>query len=173
MLIELFYPQRPYSLIAAINRVSLATGGLSNAIAAAGADYNGHRVHVDFTTHRSWAATYTWGGLRWLASRTTFDLALAAAEREYNRGALGAETVVACETAEQVEVCLARGYLHKDAAEEQRATWKDARYDEVNQALELQRRFGIPAPAFLAKAPTVGEYRQALEEYRAARRRAR
>lgn len=167
---ELFYPQRPYSLIAAINRIALATGTLSNAIKGADADYNGHRVTVDFSSFRSWAATYHWGRLVWLASRTTFESALEAAEREYNRGALGAETCVLCETQAEIEVCLARGYVTPARAEELKAEWQDARFAEINAARDLERWFGIPAPGLLANSATVEEYKAKLADFRGKRR---
>ena len=156
---HLFYPQRPFSLV---------TGSASAAAKGAGANYNGHRVSVDFSPYRGWAATYHWGRLVWLASRTTFELALEAAEREYARGALGAETSVACDTAEQVEVCRARGYVTSAGADALRAAWRDARYDEVNAALEMDRR-GVPASDPLATSTSVEEFRARLAALRARR----
>ena len=42
----------PYSLIDAVNRVSLATGSIYSAMASHGADYNGHYVSVYFNDYR-------------------------------------------------------------------------------------------------------------------------
>lgn len=111
MATDYWLPTRPYSLIDACNRMSAATGSCSNAAATTGAEYNGHRVSVDYSRFRQWAATYTWSGIRWLASRTSFENALAAALREHGRGALGSEVIVSCETDEQIELCKAEGMV--------------------------------------------------------------
>lgn len=170
-LATLCVPQRPFKLVDAVNRMSLATGGIRTAQQAARADYNGHRVHVTFSSYRgAWSASYTWAGTCWLARMTTFECALDTALREHARGALGSEVRVDCMTEEQVETCRARGLVSLEEAEALNALWKDARFNQVNQAIELERRFGIPATAFLLRSATVEEYNTQLEAYRAEQR---
>lgn len=54
-------PTRPYNVIAAINRMAAATGSPRYAMAAHGADYNGHSVGVYWNHYRGyWLAEYTW-----------------------------------------------------------------------------------------------------------------
>ena len=166
-------PQRSYSLIDAVNRMSLATGSYANASRGGGADYNGHRVDVDTGYHPGWRAHYTWAGIVWLARGVTFEQALDAALREHGRGALGSEIRVKCETDEQVAMCVARGFVSKEVAAELRSAWRDARHDCVNEAIDLDRKHGIPATAFLIHSETVEEYRAKIEAYRAERRAGR
>ena len=163
-------PQRSYSLIDAVNRMSLATGSYANASRGGGADYNGHRVEVDRGVNPGWRAHYTWAGTVWLARGLSFEGALDAAMREHGRGALGSEIRVACETDEQVAMCVARGFVTKDVAAALRAEWRDARHDCVNEAIDLDRKHGIPATAFLIRSESVAEYRAKVEAYRAERR---
>ena len=167
----LCFPQRPFRLVDAINRMSLATGSTRTAQQAAGADYNGHRVEVSYSSYRNaWSASYTWAGTCWLARMTTFDQALDAAFREHDRGALGSEIRVDCQTDEQAKICCERGLIPMEEAEALKLAWKDARFAEVNGAIELDRRSGIPATAFLLRASTVEEYTAMLEAHRVERR---
>lgn len=173
-LATLCLPQRPYKLVDAINRMSLATGSVRTAQQAASADYNGHRVVVSYSSYRNaWSASYTWAGTVWLARMTTFEDALRAAFYEHDKGALGSEIKVECQTEEQVTICRARGLVSVEEAEDIKANWKDARFAEVNQAIELERRFGIPATAFLLRSATVEEYHAKLEAHREERRAAK
>jgi len=167
----MYMPQRPFSLVDAVNRMSLATGSYANASRGGGADYNGHRVDVDRGANPGWRAHYTWAGLVWLTRGATFEQALAAAIREHDRGALGSEIRVACETDEQVAACVALGFVDRDVADAQRAVWRDTRYDFVNEAIELDRKQGIPATSFLIRSESVDEYRAKVEAYRVERRR--
>ena len=80
-----------------------------------GANYNGYRVTVDYSPFRKWAATYTWSGTHWLARHCDFETALKAAVAYYDRGDLGAEVIVRCETDEQAEACKARGFVPQSA----------------------------------------------------------
>jgi len=78
-----------------------------------------------------------------------------------------------CETDEQIAMCVARGFVTKEVAAELRSAWRDARHDCVNEAIDLDRKHGIPATAFLIHSETVEEYRAKVEAYRAERRAGR
>lgn len=66
-----FMPVKPYSIIDQINRIAAATGSVSNAIASANADYNGHYIK--------------WGERVVIARDTDFARILAVALAEYDR----------------------------------------------------------------------------------------
>lgn len=166
----LYMPQRPFTLIDAINRMSLATGSYANASRGGGANYNGHRVDVDRGIHPGWRAHYFWAGIVWLARGLSFEGALDAAVREHGRGALGSEIRVACETDEQEALCTAYGFVTKEEDDTLRAKWRDARYDLVNEAIDLDRKHGIPATSMLIRSATVEEFRAKVEAYRLERR---
>ena len=171
--VTMYFPQRAYTLIDGINRMALATGGVRNASIAANADYNGHRVDVSRNAYGSFSASYTWAGLCWLARSATFEQALVAAEQEYARGALGAATMVTCYTAEQLETCKARGYVTKEENDALTAQWRDARFDQVNWALDLERKHGVPGTALLAQSTTVAEFNSKVDAFIAERRSSR
>lgn len=123
-------PIRPFSPIDALNRRSASQGSISYAQGAAHADYNGHRVIVEWNDYkRHYAAHYMWAGIRWLA-RGSFRECLQSAIAEYDRGALGAsvEVTVRAEDADQVRElfpCLLEGELTRaDACEWY--TWRHA-----------------------------------------------
>ncbi len=160
-------PQRPFSLIDAVNRMAIATGSYANASRAGGADYNGHRVDVDRGYHPGWRAHYFWAGIVWLARGVSFEQALAAAIREHARGALGSEIRVACDTDEQVAACVALGFVTADEAAAAKATWRDARYDLVNEPIDMDRKHGIPGTALLIHSASPEDFRAKVSAYRA------
>ncbi len=87
-------PERPYSPIDSLNRRAAALGSPRYAQLAAGANYNGHRVAVQFNTYKQyWTAEYFWAG-RVVLARGKFAACLAAALAEYKRDALGSSVVV-------------------------------------------------------------------------------
>lgn len=170
----LYFPQRPYSLVDAINRMALATGSVRAAQQAAGADYNGHRVSVAWSDYRkSWSASYTWGGLQWLVRGAGFEEALTVAMREFDRGALGAEVEVECQTEEQIEACRARGFVTEEEADALKSRWKDERFSCVNEAIDLERKQGISATSLLLLSATVAEFRGRVDAAYAERRAGR
>lgn len=164
MATEYWLPTRPYTLIDACNRMAAATGSHRAAIASMNANYNGHRVRVDYSQYRKWAATYTWSGIRWLASRCDFETALEAALRDYNRGDLGSEVIVKCETDEQVEICKAKGMVPFpgfEARNQMVADFIGPLAPRVNEAV----RNGTTG--ILIECSSVEEYDQRVRERRA------
>lgn len=165
-------PTRAYSIIDAINRMAAATGSPRYAGASENADYNGHSVRVYFNDYRKyWLAEYTWAGRQVLA-RGSFEDCLRAAQREYDRGAKGASVVVETPTEAECAIAAGEGFApySKEIEEEHLATWKDARYAEVNEAFRYQRYFGVPAVGFLANSATVEEYKAKVDAALAERR---
>lgn len=162
-------PTRPYNLIDAINRMTLATGSIRTAIAGSDADYNGHRIEVIKTRH-GFTAMYMWGGINRLATGTTFETAVDVADAEYNRGVRGSSVEVECYTQEQIDFCLARGFLFEEENDWHTAQWRDARFDEVAHAIDIDAKFGIGAVGILANSSTVEDYKRDLDAAFAARR---
>ncbi len=152
-------PTVPYSLIDAINRAAAATGSPRYAAAASGADYNGHRVHVDTGARAGWRAHYTWAGLRWITRGNSFEGALAVALVHPSALAKGGRVVVQfssyadtadlCPTDERRAHLRDCGLLPEAEAKAVDATWQDWRYDEAHSALDWDRRFGGGAVAAL------------------------
>jgi hypothetical protein len=90
-----YVPVRPYSPIDALNRRAAAMGSPRYAAVTSNADYNGHHVTVSWNSYRGYyIAEYFWAG-RIVLTRGEFDVCLAAAFVEYDRGALGASVTVA------------------------------------------------------------------------------
>jgi len=87
-------PERPYSPIDSLNRRAAALGSPRYGQLASHANYNGHRVAVQFNSYRQyWTAEYFWAG-RVVLARGNFAQCIAAALREHERGALGSSVVV-------------------------------------------------------------------------------
>jgi len=163
-------PTRPYSLIDAINRRSLATGSVRSAAAGHTADYNGHRVCFIEPNKfkRYWHCSYTWAGIHTIG-RGTLDACLAAAEREYDRGALGADAIVEVTTPEDAATVEARGRwvpYTEESAEAHYRSFADARYDRINEARDLEKWGIVPgAVGLLANSDTVEEFQAELDDY--------
>lgn len=128
-------PTKPYNLIAAINRCAAATGSFGYAMAASGADYNGHYNTVYFNDHRNYyVGDYTWGG-RHVFTRTTDVLAaVRAGIEEYKRQGLGAYLNIAVKPEDAEAVREAFPEL-LDGKEEQLGDWYTWRHKEVGSAL--------------------------------------
>lgn len=166
---QLHLPTRPYSLVDAINRCAAATGSVGYAMATAYADYNGHHVRVYFNGYRGyWLAEYHWGE-RVVLARGTFEQAIQAARREYDRGALGAGATVDAGTDEQITIARAAGFV----ADEELAAlpvWHTPLYGLVGDALRTERQFGVPAIHTLLDATDEADYHAKLDALFQARR---
>jgi hypothetical protein len=164
---KLSLPTIPYSLIDAVNRAALATGSIRAAAAGHQADYNGHRVAVYFNDFRRyWVADYTWAG-RVVLARGSFANCLAAALREYARGALGSSVHVSLrdEDLDEAQLAVLHGFLPTAEAEAKDASWRDARYAETHHALSMERQLGIPAVDLLIRSTSVEDFHAKFQEY--------
>lgn len=171
---QYWMPIRPYNVIAAINRMAAATGSLRTATLTSGADYNGHRVTVDFNTCRQcWIAEYFWAERIVLGRGNDFEAVLGSALREYNRGALGAEVWVNVYTDEEAAICEKAGLSIRsdETMAAHRATWYTDLHGEVNQAMRYEQQLGVPATGFLANSKSLVEYQAKVEEFLAERRK--
>lgn len=171
---KFWIPTRPYNLIGAINRMAAATGSMRYAQLAADADYNGHHVTVSFNDYRGyWIAEYFWAGRNVLA-RGELSHCLRAAKEEHDRGALGSTVVVTVSTDEDAAEVMAAGFAPYDKESEAAhfAAWKDARFAEINGAMDYERHGLAPAVGFLANSATVEEYEAKLETFFAQRKAA-
>jgi hypothetical protein len=168
-------PTRPYSLIEAINRMSAATGSPRYAELAANSDYNGHSVTVGFNDYRKyWVAEYTWAG-RVVLCRGSFEDCVRAAKAEHDRGAKGSVVRVRNVPADQIALVESLGFVawSENAEKAHVATFRDARYDEINGAMAYERQLGCPAVGFLANSATLEEYNAKCDAFFAERRAAR
>jgi hypothetical protein len=184
-----FLPTRSYDLVAAVNRLCIATGTTRMAMAASHADYNGHHVTVrrnDFAyggyippeqrDARGWRAIFTWSGINWLARGTNFQAALDAAVREYNRGALGASVSVCdVDTDEKRAACEAAGLQPWSEAAEAAAdaSWRTWAHDAVSEIVRDYRDWGVDSLALARASSDLAQYRAKVDETIKARRAAR
>jgi hypothetical protein len=152
--------------------MAAATGSCEYAEHAARADYNGH--HVGFVAPNAhkpyWTCYYTWAGINTIG-RGSLDSCLAAAEREYDRGALGATAVVSVESPEDIAVVEARGRWQPHSKEIEAAhyaSFKDPRFDRINDA-RADERYGLfpGAVGTLIHSATVEEYEAKRADYHA------
>lgn len=156
--VKFWLPTKPISLIGAINRRAASTGSIGYAMAASGADYNGHRVAMippnQFKSY--WTGTYFWAGNRTVA-RGSFEDAHRQAKEAYEAMGEGASVFTQAETMEQVRILAALGYevwtqAKEDAHIASYTTWKHRAFsDDV-----LSYRFQLngnrqPDPELLAK----------------------
>lgn len=156
-------PTRPYNIIAAVNRMALATGSVRSALVSEGVDYNGH--HVGFVEpnqfKKYWTCYYTWAGIRTIGRGTLADC-LKAAKEEYDRGALGASAVVQVSTQEDAEACIAAGFvlLTDESEKAHNASWRTTAHDAVGEAF-TDAKWGIfpEAVSVLCTCSTREEYR--------------
>lgn len=147
-------PTRPYSIVDALNRRSLATGGVRAAQLGGHADYNGHAVRVWFNDFRGhWVADYTWAGPVVLA-RGTLEACLAAAAREYARGALGASAEVIIASEHDAALARAAGFI---PADQEDRSWMDWKFEELNSAMMFDKH-GMPRTHHLIAATSREDY---------------
>lgn len=168
-------PTIAYTLIDAINRIAAATGSPRYADLASHADYNGHFVRVYFNDYRQyWLAEYTWAGRNVLA-RGSLEQCLRAALAEYARGAKGCEVSCTVTTDEDAAIVEGAGLVpwSKEIEAAHYATWKDARFDKVTEAMSYEKHGLAPAVGFLANSRTAEEYEAKMEAFFAERKAAR
>ena len=110
-------PEIPLTPVDLVGRRAAATGSTRVALAATDENYNGHHVSVTFKDKAvagpTWNAEYWWAG-RHVLGRGSLAVCLAAAKREYNRGARGTvvRLILADEAPEPLndQVALAKKY---------------------------------------------------------------
>ncbi len=149
-------PTKPLSIIDAINRMSLATGGFRSACAGSDADYNGHSVEGRFNDHRGyWVAQYHWCD-RIVVARGDLAHCLESAKTFYAAQGRGASVKVECRDADDAAFCEAAGYIPADAEDR---TWRDWRFDEVGSAVAAEQRGWGSHPSHLIAATSMEDYR--------------
>lgn len=167
-------PTIPYSLIDAINRMAAATGSVRYAQFTEHANYNGHAVGVHYNSYRRYhLCEYFWGG-RQVLSRGSLESALRAGAEQYRRGDRGTVVKVSVEL-DECHAALARelGYVAWSPEIERAhdASYRDARYDEINGAMQYEAHGLCPAVGLLANSASVEEYRAKCEQHFAERKR--
>jgi len=165
-------PTRPYSIVAAINRRSAATGSIRYAELAEHADYNGHFVSVYFNEYRRyWVADYTWAG-RIVIARGSLESCLRAAKAEYDRGALGACVSLTVESDEDAAAAVAAGFQPWSEVIEgdHNKSWRDDRFECLSEAFQYERHGLAPSIGFLANSKTAAEFRSKLDAFFAERK---
>lgn len=130
-------PTKPLSIIDAINRMCLATGGAANAARGSDADYNGHNVEVRYNDYRGyWVASYTWSGPNVIA-RGELEHCLDEAARFYAAQGRGASVHVLARDEKDASACASRGFIPAEAEDR---SWHDWRFEQINYALAMERR---------------------------------
>jgi hypothetical protein len=130
-------PTKPLSIIDAINRMALATGNFRNACASSDANFNGHPVEVRWNDYRGyWVAQYHWCD-RIVIARGELGPCLIAAKDFYATQGRGASVTVHVESPDDAYICKACDFI--PAAEED-TSWRDWKFEEVNHALDMERR---------------------------------
>jgi hypothetical protein len=130
-------PTKPLSIVDAINRMCLATGSWRNAQCGSDADYNGHNVEVRFNDHRGyWVASYTWSGPHVIA-RGDLEHCLNEAASFYAGQGRGASVRVLARDEVDAAACTARGFIPSEAEDR---SWHDWRFEQINYALDMERR---------------------------------
>jgi hypothetical protein len=105
---EFHLPVIPYGPSVALNRMAAALGSPRYAMAASGADYNGHHIKVWWNEHnRYYIAEYTWAG-RIVIERGSFAACLRAALTYYERGALGSSAEICPRSDDEAALALCR-----------------------------------------------------------------
>jgi hypothetical protein len=156
-------PTRPYSLIDGINRVAAATGSPGYAQQTADANYNGHFVaFVEPNKFKCyWTCYYFSAGIHTIGRGSLVDC-LDAAEREYDRGALGASASVSVTS--EADVATMRARARWVEGEEGTFSWLTPLHKEINHAFWLERHgvcFG--AVGLLANSKTVEEFKAKVD----------
>jgi hypothetical protein len=158
-LVSKFYlPQKPYSVVDAINRAAAATGSMGMAMAGHDADYNGHYNHLCWNDYRGYyVGEYTWAGRNVWYRGVNFAQALDAACREYDRQGRGA-TMHVCPQGEK-DAALAAAHPRFREGEEGPKEWaQDWRFAKVGDALRNEKMFGISCVPALVNAASEEEY---------------
>ena len=155
--------------------MAAATGSVRYAMAAANADYNGHNVIVYFNDYRKYhLCEYQWGE-RVVLSRGSLHAALSAGASEHRRGDRGCDVRTLALNEVDAALAVSLGYVpwSEDIEKAHRATWRDTRFDLVNDAMSYEKNFGSPAISWLVNSATAEEYEAKKNEWFAARRGSR
>ena len=159
---EFFIPTKPYSIIDAVNRMALATGSVQGAISGQSADFNGHRLRLEWNNYRSYyVGEYTWNGRNVFHRGTDFEAALCVSLNEFDRGGRGTSLYVSPHGDEDMvraANCPKLMAWSEEIEKAEDAKWKTWAYAEVNSALRMERQFSIPYVAHLIQAKTKEEY---------------
>jgi hypothetical protein len=152
-------PQKPFDVVAMVNRIALATGSMSGAAAGESAPCNGHANVVSWNRLRGYyVGEYFWAGRQVWCRTSSFSEALARALAEFDRQGAGA-TMVIVPRPQDVHVAEACPRLMTpEAAEAVRMTWWTWKHDEAATALRMQRLFGTPDVAHLIAAADPADY---------------
>lgn len=152
-------PTRPYDVIAAVNRMTAATGSTTYALQATGADYNGHSVQIALTDRGYWTATYMWARIVTIGRGSVEDC-LRAGAREHRLGRLGSEVRTPDLTPEEARVALSLGYMPHTPEGEVAwlGLWHTDRHELVGQAVD-DLRHGQATIHHLIAASSAQDYR--------------
>jgi hypothetical protein len=112
-------------------------------------------VSVYWNDYRRYYVADLYWGERVVLARGSLAECVAAALREYNRGALGASVRIHVKNEDAGDPCLMNPLIKawtEEAEQAELSKWQDWRYSEVNQALRLG------TTGFLINTYTLGEY---------------
>jgi len=166
---EFHLPQKPYSVIDAINRHAAGQGTVNYAMATADANYNGHAIIVTWNAYRGYYICEHHWGERVVHARGNAEHVLDVAVREFQQQGRGASLNV---TLKAEDAHLAAKFNLLPGREASPQTWRTPLHAELLGAAMYERNGLCPAFAFLASSQTVEEYRLKIEVYFAAHRKA-
>ena len=127
-------PTKPYTIVDAVNRRAAATGSSRNAIAVAGADYNGHRLTLEWNDFRRYyVGEYHWGERVIFVRSADFSEAIRASKFEFARQGKGASLVV--KPKNNADFAILRADPDFAEGDEPKPAWKDWRFDELSLAV--------------------------------------
>jgi hypothetical protein len=165
---EFHLPQKPYSVIDAINRHAAGQGSVGCAIAAADANYNGHAIIMGWNNYRRYYICEHHWGERVVHARGTAEEVLRVAVDEYKQQGRGATLNV---WLKPQDAHLAAKYNLLPGREASPQTWRTPLHAELLGAAMYERNGLCPAFAFLANSQTVEEYRLKIKAFFALHRR--
>jgi hypothetical protein len=166
---EFHLPQKPYSIIDAINRHAAGQGTVGYVTTTSDADYNGHAIIVTWNNYRRYYICEHHWGERVVHVRGTAEQVLAVAVREYNQQGRGASLFVGLKP-EDAPVAVKFNLLPGREASPQ--LWRTPLHAELLGAAMYEQNGLCPAFAFLASSQTVEEYKLKIETFFALHRKA-
>jgi hypothetical protein len=166
---EFHLPQKPYSVIDAINRHAAGQGTVGYAMAASDADYNGHAIIMTWNAYRRYYVCEHHWGERVVHARGTAEQVLPVAVREYQQQGRGASLFVGLKPE---DAHLAAQYNLLPGREASPQPWRTPLHAELLGAAMYERNGLCPAFSFLASSRTAEEYKLKIEAFFASHRRA-
>jgi hypothetical protein len=170
---QFYRPQVPFSWIDAHNRMAAATGSLSSVSKTMNADYNGHRVYLEWNgVRKNYHAYYYWCGHRTIAKGKDFKKVLTTTMAYFEKDVKGSVLYIRLRDDDTDSQALLSKYpeIVPGTPEQEKAnrdwfTWKHKMaQDCVPVTTQPFRRCLIFDPDLLEKAVSRDDYVDSLRE---------